>query len=321
VSVNAPVDTLIPEYWRSLGAPGQGNPQDRELMDALSRPDGWLAGAERRNGPYMMGNDTSVDGDRTRTRFSLIILERKRPGFMTIHLSSLDESEHVAGPFSREACATLEAIDAMVAQLMQTALRADPRTDVIVVSDHGFVQVEHSVNLAVPLVEAGLIATRREEGGRLRIASWKAAPWNAGGTAAIMLHDPADAGTRRQAGALLAGLAADPRNGIARVLDEKEAQAMGGFPGAAFVVALKPGYMTGHALAGPVVDDRPEEQGAHGYLPTLAEMHASFFALGPGLARGRDLGLIDMRRIAPTVARLLGVALPTADQPPLPLQP
>jgi hypothetical protein len=41
-------------------------------------------------------------------------------------------------------------------------------------------------------------------------------------------------------------------------------------------------------------------------------MRASFFLAGPGIAHHRDLGLIDMRQIAPTVAELLNVPMPTA---------
>jgi hypothetical protein len=56
------VDILIPEYWRT-SSPGDGaNTQDRYLMNAISRPEGALAAMEARLGPYMMGNDTSVEG-------------------------------------------------------------------------------------------------------------------------------------------------------------------------------------------------------------------------------------------------------------------
>jgi hypothetical protein len=48
-------------------------------------------------------------------------------------------------------------------------------------------------------------------------------------------------------------------------------------------------------------------------------MHASFFIAGPGIAAGRNLGVIDMRQIAPTLASLLGVRLPSATQPALKL--
>jgi hypothetical protein len=42
-------------------------------------------------------------------------------------------------------------------------------------------------------------------------------------------------------------------------------------------------------------------------------MDASFFAAGPGVPAGRDLGRIDMRDIAPTLAGLLGVRLRDAE--------
>jgi hypothetical protein len=50
-------------------------------------------------------------------------------------------------------------------------------------------------------------------------------------------------------------------------------------------------------------------------------MHSSLFILGQGVARGRDLGTIDMRQIAPTVAAILGVNLPSAKQPKLSITP
>ena len=38
-----------------------------------------------------------------------------------------------------------------------------------------------------------------------------------------------------------------------------------------------------------------------------------FFLIDPGVPAGRSLGIIDMRDIAPTLARRLGLTLPTAD--------
>jgi hypothetical protein len=46
-------------------------------------------------------------------------------------------------------------------------------------------------------------------------------------------------------------------------------------------------------------------------------MTASFFIAGPGIPAGIDLGEIDIRRIAPTLARELGVKLLSADLEPL----
>jgi predicted AlkP superfamily pyrophosphatase or phosphodiesterase len=321
VSVNAvSVDTLIPEYWRTSSDsvdPEDANPQDAELMAAISRPEGLLFSMQKRLGPYMMGNDTTVEGDRVRTRYSLDILERHKPGFMTIHLSALDEYEHVDGVWSEEANKTLEAVDGMVAELIRAALKNDPKTVVVIVSDHGFVNVHHALNIAIPFLQAGLIETKTAADGSVAITSWKAEPWATGGLAAIKLHNPKDTKTREEVRALLERLAADPANGIAKILSKDEVKQAGGFPDAEFVLALQPGFTMAGALSGALVSDQPPVKGTHGYLPSFAEMRASFFAMGEGVARGRDLGVIDMRQIAPTVAGILGVSLPAAKEPKL----
>jgi hypothetical protein len=76
---------------------------------------------------------------------------------------------------------------------------------------------------------------------------------------------------------------------------------------------LKIGYQFGGAFSGPLVTPAPST-GTHGYLPDRPEMRASFFVVGRMVASGRDLGIVDMRQIAPTIASVLGVSLPAAKQ-------
>ena len=116
---------------------------------------------------------------------------------------------------------------------------------------------------------------------------------------------------------LLTKLAADPNNGIDSILDEKQIAERGGFPGASYLVVMKPGYTTASATSGPLVTGESLLKGSHGFWPLFPEMHSPFFVLEQGVAHHRDLGLNDMRRIAPTVAGALGVSLPTARQPKL----
>ena len=324
VSVGADdVDWLIPEFWRTTGPSGAANPLDRELIAALSRPATLLHLLEPQLGPYMMGNDTTIDGDETKTRYSVEILRREKPSLMTIHLSSLDDAQHAHGPFSPEADKDLEAIDGMIARLAAAARQNDPSAVLLVVSDHGFMNITHAVNLMIPFVEAGLIQTKVDpETHAPAIASWKAQPWSAGGMAAIMLHDPKDRQTEQQAGNLLTKLAADETNGIQEILDRDAISKRGGFPGAAFLVIMKPGYyLAGAAMTGSMVARIPGSHGSHGFSPDFPEMHASFFMAGTGVAHHRDLGVIDMRQIAPTVAKILNVPMPSAKAAPLKVQP
>jgi len=323
VSVGATdVDWLIPEYWRVFSSSGALNPLDRELIAALSRPEGLLKQLEPAAGLFMMGDDTSINGDEIKTRYSVEILRKYKPAFMTIHLSALDETEHEHGPFSAEADQDLEAIDGMVERLASAALQNDPSAVIVIVSDHGFVTVTHKVNLFVPFLQAGLIQAKIDpETKSLTIDSWKAEPWLAGGMAAIMMHDPNDRATEQQVRELLAKLAADPNNGIAAVLDRDAIKKTGGFPDAAFLVVLKSGYLTGSATSGDLVTPISGSKGSHGFSPEFPEMRASFFMSGAGIAHHRDLGVIDMRQIAPTVAKILNLRMPSAKVAPLPVRP
>jgi hypothetical protein len=179
-------------------------------------------------------------------------------------------------------------------------------------------KITHLVNLYVPFLQAGFIqATITPATKAPVIGSWKAEPWGAGGMAAIMLHDPNDHATEQQVRAMLDKLAADPANGIAKILDREAMKQRGAFPDAAFLVVLKPGYYTGAATRGDLVTVVPGSRGSHGFSPEYPEMHSSFFAVGAEIARHRDLGVVDMRQIAPTVAKILKVQMPTAKAAPL----
>jgi len=72
--------------------------------------------------------------------------------------------------------------------------------------------------------------------------------------------------------------------------------------------------------AAPLLSDVRGTPGGHGFSPEFPEMRASLFVAGTGIARHRDLGVIDMRSIAPTVAQLLNVRLPSAALAPLPIR-
>lgn len=312
------IDFLIPEYWRIFHPTADLNPSDRFMIAALSKPAGLLEGMQARLGPYLMGNDTGVAADEIKTRFALDILSRHRPRFMTIHLSALDEAEHEHGPFSAEANEVMEATDAMLARLIAASRANDPAAIAVVVSDHGFTPLTHRVNLFIPFIQAGLITVVHDPGSVPQITAWAAEPWLASGMAAIMLRDPGDKATQEQVRILLQRLQADPANGIAAVLDSGAIHQRGAFPDAAFVVVMRPGYYTGNAVGGDLVADM-QGHGGHGFAPDEPDMHASLFLAGPGIARHRDLGQIDMRQIAPTVAGLLKLRLP-ATAPELPVR-
>jgi predicted AlkP superfamily pyrophosphatase or phosphodiesterase len=283
---------LIPEYWRASTA------EDLKLIRALAPP-GMMREFEPKTGPYEADLDNPLPGDWARTRYAEAIIREKHARFMTVHLAALDHLEHASGPFSPEANSALEEIDRMVGVLDQAMRAQTPNAALCIVSDHGFAAVDHRLDLKAPFVRAGLITAK----------DWSAAPWESSGSAFVILKDPGDRKVRSAVEKLLHELAADPANGIERILDRDEIATMGGATNAEFAVDMKPGFSLGGA-----------QRGTHGYAPTHPEMLASFLISGPGIGQNLDLGEIDMRSIAPTLAAYLSASLPTADLPALELR-
>jgi predicted AlkP superfamily pyrophosphatase or phosphodiesterase len=307
VSVGArAVDLNLPQLWRT------GTDDDRKLNRALATR-GLTERLEAALGPYAQGIDESVEGDENRARFAEKLMTDEAPGFTTVYLTGLDHVQHERGPDTPEAHAALERIDAAVGRLVTAARKLQPRLVVVIVSDHGFAPVAHDVNLLAPFVQAGLI---RVDLAKREITSWEAEPWFAGGAAAVKLARPEDKALRARVEALLDKLKADPQLGIDEVMDGARITKLGGAHDYQYLIGFKLGYEMGKDPVAAPVTPSPVK-GMHGYAPTFPEMRATFLVSGPSLKAHGSLGEIDMRDIAPTVARLMGAGLPTADGKPL----
>jgi predicted AlkP superfamily pyrophosphatase or phosphodiesterase len=307
------IDVLLPEYWRTSTA------DDAKLLRALTRPEGLMARLEKKLGPFVDGNTDSLASDRVRTRYALEVLRSERPRFMGVHLVALDGTQHREGPETPAVFEVLEHIDGMVGELIAAARANDPATTIFLVSDHGFIATHTAVNLRTRFVEAGLISLGKSQPDTVpTITAWDAQLWPGGACAAVVLREPRDARLRQRVRRMLDEVAANTANGIARVLDIADTARSGAFPQADFLVEFAPGFYLGTAVRGELLTPGGSK-GTHGYLPDRPEMQASLFIQGPDVAAGRDLGVVDLRRLAPTMARVLGVALPSASEPALDL--
>ena len=301
----------LPQIWRT------GHADDAQLLDALATP-GLKAELERAVGqPYAMGIDESLSGDQNRGRFATALIAAHQPDFLTVYLTALDHEQHGSGPDTPAAKAVLEKIDAIVGDLIAAERKAHPDALIALVSDHGFEATHSGLNLFRPFIDAGLI-TLSADG---KVASWQAMPWIGGGSAAIMLARPDDQMLADKVKGLLDRLAATPANGIDRIVDRAEMTKLGGNPQASFTINLKPGFVTDifRGANAPLVAPTPVK-GMHGYFPGPANLRATFMAMGPRVTPGKDLGLIDMRAIAPTLAKAMGARLPDAEAAPIDLR-
>lgn len=310
VSVGAQgVTWNLPQIWRT------GHADDAKLVTALSTP-GLVAELEEATGQaYAAGIDESIAGDENRGQFAVALIERHKPDFVTAYLTALDHEQHAEGPGTPQAHAVLERIDAIVGRLVAAELAAHPDAAIAVVSDHGFETISHETNFFRAFIDAGLI--RLDDKGAF--SGWDAMPWPSAGTVAIVLARHDDVALEARVARLLADLQADPANGIAAIAGKPDIARMGGNPEASFFINLAPDTTSG-GFAGAAAPLRgvPRYKGTHGYFPAAPNLRSTFMIMGRGIAVHRSLGEIDMRAIAPTLAEILGIALPGAELPPLP---
>ena len=301
VTVGMDLDYLVPEFPRS------GHAESLHMLAALSRPDTLFAGYEREAGTPGW---PLTDADRA--GMAAWILRTFRPNLMLVHIFDNDSASHASGPASPEALAALEESDAQVARILDAARQAglSDRLTVVIASDHGFITLEHRLQLNAAFRERGLLDLD-DEG---RITGWRAYFKPAGGSAEVHLSPDASPEVRTQVQALLAQMARDPANGIDKVWTPEELAEVGAYPDAAFAITMRPGFYTGGAhdrLLVPLTGG-----GGHGFDPTFPEMKASLIMHGPDVNRSGSLGQVRMSQIAPTIARWFGVQLaPDADEP------
>lgn len=301
----------LPQYWRS------GHPDDAKLVAALATP-GLVAQLEADAGkPYAAGIDESIAGDENRGDFAVALVKRYKPGFITVYLTALDHEQHAEGPGSDKARPVLERIDAIVGRLVATERAAHPDSIIAVASDHGFSSVTTEIDLFGAFMKAGLMTVGPDG----KVSGWDAVPWPSGGSAAVVLARPDDAALVGRVRDLLNRLKADPANKIASIAERPQIAAMGGNPQASFFIDLAPDATTAGVKAADAPFAAPSKsKGMHGYFPASPLMRSTFLIMGPGIAAGKNLGEIDMRAIAPTLAAAMKTSLPTAELPPLDLK-
>jgi predicted AlkP superfamily pyrophosphatase or phosphodiesterase len=302
VSVDTDIDYLVPEYWRS------NHPESLFLLRALSRPRDLFDTFELSRGQGLPWPLTDAE----RTGLAAHVFRTYRPDLLLLHIFETDTAAHTSGPASPEAAAALERADAQVQSVLdaiaETGLAS--RTDVVIVSDHGFMPTMRQLQPNALFRREGLI----EVDERGRITRWRAYFHSAGGSGFVVLDNPEDAALAARVQALVRGLAADAANGIERIWTADDLRKAGAYARASFAIEMRHGFYSGGGTDVLMTDTT--SKGGHGYDPERPEMHAALIVAGPDAAPSGSLGIVRMTRIAPTIARWFGITLsPEADEP------
>ena len=264
-------------------------------------------------GAWGWSKECSTERDVLYTRVANYLLTQEKANLVLVHLITPDGVEHAYGPHTPEAYKAVAESDQRIAEIWET-LQKPPlagNSTLVVVSDHGFAPYEKFIRPNVVLKEMGLIATDDKDKVTKREA-WCVAQ---GGSAFIyVLAKDKKAEITAQLSEKLAkveGVAAVLwPDGINR-LGLPTADANGEAPD--LVLLTNPGYSFAEVLTGDAVASAGGLKGSHGHDPQPAYMHATFIAAGAGIKPGVQLDLIQNVDVAPTIARLMGLSMPSVD--------
>ena len=260
-------------------------------------------------------NGTPAWHDQIWTDAAIDILTHHTPNLLLFHLLQTDTLQHQYGPMTSAAFAAYAYADTQLTRLVDAARAAGllDRITFVIASDHGFGSVKHAIRPNTVLAQRGILS---KQDGKYTGGAWFLAE---GGEASLYIRDKALRSTLVPE--LKTYFTAMP--GVDGAYTSDEAKALGlptvdtSDQAPDLYLTAKPDYAFWDGGDGPLTQDAYPLAGSHGYSNTDPEMQALFVAAGAHIRAGVDLGSISNLRIAPTIAKLLGVSLPAATQAPL----
>lgn len=292
VSAGGSIDYNIPEIWD----PAAPDPhRDFETVARHSTP-GLFAEVLKLLQPIL----PHATPDRLRGEAALYLWKRHRPDLLLVHFVYYDQLAHRFGPTAPEALAAIEKVDEEIGRVREALAVGDPVT-LVIVSDHGFMPVEKEAAPLAILAEEGLFGRDTDGAPKLN----RLGAIHAGGSFAVYwLEEPTaeDQRSLRRAVQRLRETGA-----VEEILDRERLQALAADPDAELMLDAAPGFYFSDRFESPVARESVKDRGTHGHLPTRAGLEGSLIMAGPGIAAGKNLGLISLMQVASTVARLLGL--------------
>jgi arylsulfatase A-like enzyme len=289
---NAPAITWAFKEWAS-----PDGPLEREMIGK-----GVIAESDVRD----FTRSNILFRDQVWTKAAVHLIREHKPNLLLVHFLSLDTTHHHYGPNTLAATSTMAFLDSCVSKIVDAVRDSGmlDRTTFLIVADHGFKAYTKQIRPSLAFDAAGLSDSVYviPEGG-----------------AALVYLKPGVPDLAARAMKALEGA-----EGLDRII-QPAGYAELGLPTpdsdpqmSQLWLTAKPGYAFSGAKGGPVTAEAPQVGGSHGYVASDPDMDALFIASGYGIQRGAKLDRISNLEIAPTIAKLLGVELPTAKSKPLP---
>lgn len=228
-----------------------------------------------------------------------LVAAPRRPQLLLLRLSQTSAALDASGPGSEEARRAFAGADRELERWLRCLRDAGllEITSVFVVGDHGFGPVHTAIAPNVALAAARLLKTRVGA-----VESWDALVRSNGGSAFVYAKSERAALRARDVLEHEAG-----ESGAFRVLTADELLRAGADPAAWFGLEAQPGYAFEDAATGELLR-AAAARGVGGYVSPGPGLGPGFAAWGRGIRRGIRIPVMRQTDVAPTVARLLGLA-------------
>lgn len=245
------------------------------------------------------------------------IIETFQPDLMFIHFSYVDHQRHQNGVKGEKVNEALRFVDDKIGTLIAALNRQNllAKTNIVILGDHGQINVSHLFNLNKLFYDRGLIDID-EQG---KITGWRMYAQSCAFSAHIHLGPAMD---RNEAAAILKEIQQTYPQEIEKVWTAEEAlnqwHMKGDFE---FVVEAVTSVSFGKNLTGDLIEsvdnsDYKFSVATHGHLPTKGDQ-PPFILSGPDIKMGVQIQGAKLVDEAPTIMKIYGIVMEDIDGHPL----
>ncbi len=242
------------------------------------------------------------------------IIKRYKPSVLFTHPGQVDHIRHVTGVFSDEVKKAVELTDKWIGMLFEALRDAEieNQTDIVILSDHGQLNIVRKMHPNTFLADAGYIETDKDG----KITSWKAFAHSCSLSSQIYLSEPENKELYDGVYELLQRLACEKIYGFERVFTKDEVKERYGLDGGFSFVIETDGYTAfAEEIKRPAVTELDTSdyrfgKATHGHMPEKGPQ-PTFFGMGPSFKTGACVKNCHVIDHASTFAKILGIDFPS----------
>ena len=245
------------------------------------------------------------------------IIETFQPDLMFIHFSYVDHQRHQNGVKGEKVNEALRFVDDKIGTLIAALNRQNllDKTNIVILGDHGQINVSHLFNLNKLFYDRGLIDVDAQG----KITSWRMYAQSCAFSAHIHLGPAMD---RNEAAAILKEIQQTYPQEIEKVWTAEEALIQWHMKGDfEFVVEAVTSVSFGKNLTGDLIEsvdnsDYKFSVATHGHLPTKGDQ-PPFILSGPDIKMGVQIQGAKLVDEAPTIMKIYDIVMEDIDGHPL----